>query len=275
MRVVSFLNYKGGVGRTTLAALAGKALCKAGKKVLLIDNDCVRNLSLIYEIREKQPTVKDIYLSSIGKGSEKLLYAIRSTSVPDLDIIPGTADLSNRHIKDTFHLQKCISYCRLERSYDYVIIDNPSGYDLLQETSAAASTDIVIPTDVSPFAIYAIKKTLGAIRRTNGILADSIKVVCNFYQATESHLKFLNMLQDEFPTNRVEKPIHFQPFLASWKTHDEFNTPISKSEALLHHINHILFGIEPPVEEIINEEGAIDTEKIPSKKQNAILIDSE
>ena len=61
MRTVSVLNYKGGVGKTTLSACTGQALALTGFRVLTIDNDPQHNLSYMLGANIDKPTIRDVY----------------------------------------------------------------------------------------------------------------------------------------------------------------------------------------------------------------------
>src|SRR5580658_6374926 len=137
-RKISFLNYKGGVGKTSLIVNTAAALAKMGKRVLLIDLDTQSNASIwllkldrwnkinatgegaVYSIFEPaQAQLKDLVLSDVieGKDGEKLL--------PGLDLIPTTfnlVDLENEYTGDPkrpSYLLFSEQLAVIESQYDY------------------------------------------------------------------------------------------------------------------------------------------------------------
>ena len=58
MKIISFVNQKGGSSKTTTASLFARSLCNDGKKVLIIDTDPQGGISSIYKSRSEIPNVK-------------------------------------------------------------------------------------------------------------------------------------------------------------------------------------------------------------------------
>lgn len=74
MKILSFVNQKGGVGKTTSAVNVGAGLALQGKKVLLIDLDAQANLSVSLG---KYPKEKDATIYEVLRGSAKADEAIK------------------------------------------------------------------------------------------------------------------------------------------------------------------------------------------------------
>ena len=89
--IISLLNHKGGVGKTTSTISIGAGLVKLGKKVLLLDLDPQANLTLSLGIPRQRIT---IYESMRGE-SELIPYKVKD----GLDVIPSTLDLSGAEME--------------------------------------------------------------------------------------------------------------------------------------------------------------------------------
>jgi chromosome partitioning protein len=209
MKVVAVLNYKGGVGKTTFTACMAQALALAGKRVLAIDNDCQHNLSFMLGQAPRKPTIRDIYLSSIGPGARLLRESLRDTDVSGLQLITAPSELCNDDIKDPMLLRKCITYCKLQEEYDYILIDNSPGLDRVQQAALHAADTLFVPTELSHFAIsglYEMHRTLHLRFRNE---CQITRVVPMFYRGTRSHDNFLEILRKLFPARVAQTTIPY------------------------------------------------------------------
>lgn len=197
MRTIAVLNYKGGVGKTTFTISVAQALAMVGFRVLAIDNDSQHHLSFVAEERKnKNVTIRDVYRSSVGIAGKKLLDAILETKLRNFHIIPSHAELSGHDIKDPYILRKAIEYCSLNRFYDYILIDNSPGLDILQEAALRAADEIFVPTELSYFAVNGILELHRVIeKRFKGSCAIT-KIIPNGYKGTNRQNEYLSALTE-------------------------------------------------------------------------------
>jgi chromosome partitioning protein len=176
-RKISFINYKGGVGKTSLIVNAAAALAKMGKRVLLFDLDTQSNASIwllrldrwnkinatgdgsIYSIFEPGKThIRDIVVKDVveGKAGEKLL--------PGLDLVPTSfnlVDLEGEYTGDPkrpAYLVFCEQVAALEPNYDYIFFDCPPNLLRAAQCGVFASNEIYVPSN--PDALSLIGFTL-------------------------------------------------------------------------------------------------------------------
>ncbi|HUI91195.1 MAG TPA: ParA family protein [Chitinivibrionales bacterium] len=209
MKTISVLNYKGGVGKTTLTACAGQALALTGFRVLVIDNDPQHNLSFLLGADGKRPTIRDVYHGSIGIAAQQLLKSIIKTSLTNLSVVPSCSELCASDIKDPFLLKKCFVYSALDHLFDFILIDNSPGMDLLQESSIHASNEIFVPTELSPFAINGICEMRDMLTRRFPDGCSISKIIPNFYRNTKSHDAAIFDLEEYFPGKITQTAIPF------------------------------------------------------------------
>lgn len=179
-KVISIINNKGGVGKTTTELLLSELLAYLGKKVLCVDHDGQGNSSLGFHayIEDSEAVLKGRALPEREHIAELYKYRyrtkeevrslIRPTHIVGVDIIPS----SNRHkgtpadvIKNTGNnniiLKKALA-C-IKDDYDYILIDNAPANDILTVNSIFASNYIITPVRVEGYSYKGLKETLADI----------------------------------------------------------------------------------------------------------------
>ena len=176
-RKISFINYKGGVGKTSLIVNTAAALAKMGKRVLLFDLDTQSNASIwllkldrwnkinatgdgsIYSIFDPGKShIKDLVIKDVveGKNGEKLL--------PGLDLVPTTfnlVDLEAEYMGDPkrpAYLVFCEQVAAHEPNYDFILFDCPPNILRASQCGVFTSNEIYVPSN--PDALSLIGFTL-------------------------------------------------------------------------------------------------------------------
>lgn len=164
-RILSIVNQKGGVGKTTTAVNMATALAAVGKKVLLIDLDPQGNAStgLGIEPSRRKNTSYQILIDGLLPS-----HAAQSTLIPRLDIIPATIDLSAAEIElvpleRREHLLSS-AMKRDQLAYDYVIIDCPPSLGLITLNALTASDSVLIPLQCEFYALEGLSHLLKTIK---------------------------------------------------------------------------------------------------------------
>ncbi|MDR0305434.1 MAG: ParA family protein [Chitinispirillales bacterium] len=210
MRTIAVLNYKGGVGKTTFTISTSQALAMSGFRVLAIDNDSQHHLSLLLDEDGQRPlSIRDIYRSSVGVAGKKLMDSIVETNLRNFHVIPSHAELSGHDIRDPYILQKAIGYCSLNRFYDFILIDNSPGIDLLQETALHAADEIFVPTELSYFAVNGIIELHRILAKRFRDCCSITKIIANGYRGTNKHDEYLEALKSLYPEKITETYIPY------------------------------------------------------------------
>ena len=168
--VISFLNQKGGVGKTTMCFNTAHALNKLGHKVLCIDMDPQANLSLLcgIELGEDDYSVFNLLINSIRElkplHTPVMANDLIHTTDSGVDILPSNQDLSGFELTVSgikgsrpLILKKMLEKTGLAEMYDYIVIDCPPTLGLLVVNTLCASTGIMVPFRPDEFS----KKGLG------------------------------------------------------------------------------------------------------------------
>lgn len=211
-RKISFINYKGGVGKTSLIVNTAAALAKLGKRVLLCDFDTQSNASIwllkldrwnkinasgegaVYSIFDPgKAKVKDIIIKDVleGKDGEKLL--------PGLDLVPTTfnlVDLENEYTGDPKRPPYLVFYEQLaevEASYDFILFDCPPNILRASQCGVFSSNEIYVPANPDALSLIGFtllveklgkfhqltasfrKASMGVPAQVQGIIFNSIK----------------------------------------------------------------------------------------------------
>lgn len=157
MRVISFVNLKGGVGKTTSTINTAAILARRGKTVLLIDADSQCNLSDFFGGGKKK-TLAEVLRSAPDSGGFAET-AIRASSMQNIDIIPADDSLMGLDLTSVSSLYiNCLEdlFGRLRMSgslYDFVLIDCPPAFNAASTAALIASDEVVIPIKLDAFSL--------------------------------------------------------------------------------------------------------------------------
>jgi len=169
-KVISLVNQKGGVGKTTTSINLSASLAVLGKKVLLIDLDPQGNTTTGVGIN-KGEIEKSIYDVLIGEC--KVTEAMIKTKYKKLYVIPATINLAGL---DAELLEKSRTengfkkgeqlknnLIDIKDSFDYIIIDCPPSLGVITTNALTASNSVIIPVQCEFFALEGITQLLKTV----------------------------------------------------------------------------------------------------------------
>ena len=169
-KVISLINQKGGVGKTTTSINLSSSLGHLGKKVLLIDLDSQSNTTTGLGV-ERAKIKKSTY--NVIMGDCDIKEAIIKTPFKNLSVIPSVIDLAgaeieiiqmsfqDRHFIMTGQLKKQID--KIRDRYDYIIIDCPPALGILTTNALAASDSVLIPIQCEYYSLEGVNLLLKTI----------------------------------------------------------------------------------------------------------------
>ncbi len=161
-RVITIMNQKGGVGKTTTAINLGAALAELGRRTLLIDMDPQANLTRGLGISHQEVEAGKSIYDVITDPKAPLTGAVRPTRWERLDVVPSHIDLSGAEIEMVsmygreLRLQRAMG--DLPEKYDYIMMDCLPSLSLITVNALAAAREVFVPMQAHPFALEGLGK---------------------------------------------------------------------------------------------------------------------
>lgn len=177
-RIISMVNQKGGVGKTTSTINLGAALAEAGRRVLLVDFDPQGALSAGFGANphELELTVYNVMMDRKVNVRDVIL----ETGVRNVDLLPANIDLSAAEVQlvnEVAREQVLASALRgVENDYDVILIDCQPSLGLLTVNALTASHGVIIPLICEFFALRAVALLVDSIEKVQDRLNPKLEI---------------------------------------------------------------------------------------------------
>lgn len=230
-KVISLVNNKGGVAKTTSTGVILQLLAYLGKKVLGIDLDPQCNLSMMlgcFEVEadivvrgEAASTTKNIadLFKYHYRTKEDVSTLIKQTAIANLDMIPASKRHDSTVMNLTFNqtgnnniiLKKALA--TIKDDYDYILIDNAPAKDVLTVNSLYASDYIYVPVREEEFSYWGLKETISTLlyikeeheieSEFGGAFITQVETITNSYKNTKR--RYEDELENKFLKTAIRK----------------------------------------------------------------------
>ncbi|MFN3740576.1 MAG: ParA family protein [Thermodesulfovibrionales bacterium] len=176
-RILTIVNQKGGVGKTTTAINLGASLALAERDILVIDTDPQGNLTSGLGINrgDIKKSLYDIYIER-----SYLKDVIIPTQINHLFVAPSTVDLLGVEVelvgKDgrEFILSKAIA--ELKEQYQYILIDCPPSLGLLTLNALVAAHGVIIPVQCEYYAVEGLSLLMQTLRMVRSSFNPALEI---------------------------------------------------------------------------------------------------
>ena len=222
-RVVTVINQKGGVGKTTTVINIGAQIALRGFRVLVIDSDSQGNCAtgLGVDKSKVKNTTRDLILSP-----ETAVDSRHATAVENLHIIVGDRSLigleqemmrqlgRERRMKEA--LQPLLAH------YDLVLIDTPPSLGLVTINALVASDGVLVPVQTEYFALEGLALLSGTIREVRSLLNERLGVdgvLLTMHSQTLLNKQVAGEVLENFPNLVVRPAIRRNVRLAEAPSH--------------------------------------------------------
>lgn len=169
-KIISIVNQKGGVGKTTTTINLAAALANLNQRVLIVDYDQQANATIGLGIN-REDILFDVsdFFTHIGL----LRKAIIKTKITNLDLIPASIKLANieeslYNLPDKEYLLKR-KLDMLNSEYDYILIDCPPSLGLIVDNALYASDSVIIPVECGYYAYEALSQMINKIDKVQNV----------------------------------------------------------------------------------------------------------
>ncbi|MEE9388187.1 MAG: AAA family ATPase [Paracoccaceae bacterium] len=179
-KIISVVNQKGGVGKTTTTINLGASLAELGFNVLLVDLDPQGNASTGLGISKENRalTTYDLLLDEVS-----IQDVVKNTNIDGLWIAPATTDLSSADIemvaneKRSFLLHDALRDIAIDAyEFDYVLIDCPPSLNLLTVNAMVAAHSILVPLQSEFFALEGLSQLLLTVREVRATANPGLRI---------------------------------------------------------------------------------------------------
>ena len=181
-KIISVINQKGGVGKTTTVINLAAGLTMKGKKILVIDLDPQGNATTGLGLSNTENSELTIY--SVLNGNKKISEVVQSTKFENLNLVTSNVDLSGLEgetagdSRRAFKLKDELASILNDSgsSYDYILIDCPPSLSLLTIMALVASDELVVPLQTEFFALEGLTQLVKTIDRIKSNLNATLNI---------------------------------------------------------------------------------------------------
>ena len=222
-RVVTVINQKGGVGKTTTVINIAAQIALRGFRVLVIDSDSQGNCAtgLGVDKSKVKNTTRDLILRP-----ETAVDSRHATAVENLHIIVGDRSLIGleqemmRQLGREKRMKEALQ--PLLAHYDLVLIDTPPSLGLVTINALVASDGVLVPVQTEYFALEGLALLSGTIREVRSLLNEKLGVdgvLLTMHSQTLLNKQVAGEVLENFPDLVVKPAIRRNVRLAEAPSH--------------------------------------------------------
>ncbi len=236
MEVISIINNKGGVGKTTTTINIGYEFSQRfNKRVLLLDLDPQANLGKSFDVDETMPNVAHMLL-----GGASASEVIQRTRYENLDIIPCSEDLKTAFEALSADGGNTIlrnALAEVQADYDFCIIDNAPALGIGSDNALVASNKVIVPICIDTYGFWGLDKIMRDVDKARQV---------------NPSLYFMGCLVTRYRNDEISQEVTKQ--MQEQDTYPVFGTKIRESDT----VRRAAFEKQPITENSLHSGAAVD-----------------
>ena len=206
-KVISIINQKGGVGKTTSAINIAASLAVAERQTLLIDFDPQGNASSGLGVNLAELGEKTIYQALVGQSS--LEDIIIETELPGLYLAPADQNLSGAEVELVSAIAREQKLKKILESvrdrFHYILIDCPPSLGLLTINALTASDSYLVPMQCEYFSLEGLSQLVSTAGLIQGALNPKLQLEGILLTMFDSRNNLAHQVNDEVKKHFGEK----------------------------------------------------------------------
>ncbi len=213
--VISIVNQKGGVGKTTTTINLGAALAELGRRVLLVDFDPQGALSVGLGVNAHELQLEETVYQVLMDPHSDIEKIILKTSVPGMDLLPANKELATAEVtlvnemgRENFLKRTLAS---LKDYYDIILVDCQPTLGQLTLNALTAADGVIVPLQCEYFALHGFRQLQENLEKVRINLNPSLKLIgilATMYDKQTLHSRqVLERILEAFPESVFETVI--------------------------------------------------------------------
>jgi chromosome partitioning protein len=204
-KIVTLVNQKGGVGKTTTAINLGASLAACERKILLVDLDPQANATSGLGLPKNDE--KSIY--PVLTDGMNIREVIKPTELQNFHVAPSSVDLvaAELELSDAigreFYLRRALQ--EVVNDYDYILIDSPPSLSLLTINGLTAAHSVLVPMQCEYFAIEGVAQLLNTVERVRDMLNPGLEIEGIALTMYDERMNLARQVAEEVKTHFAEK----------------------------------------------------------------------
>lgn len=194
-RIIAIANQKGGVGKTTTCVNLCAALCRMGKRVLLVDGDPQGNASSGMGVsKARKPNTYDLLIND-SPAEDCIVHTEYGDVIPTgNELAAASVELIDAEERE-YVLKKAL--LGLYSDYDYIFVDCPPSLELLTVNALVAADSVLIPMQCEYYALEGITDLMTSIKMCNRRLNRRLEVEGIVLTMYDSRMNLTSQVENE------------------------------------------------------------------------------
>ncbi|HMA68404.1 MAG TPA: AAA family ATPase [Candidatus Mcinerneyibacterium sp.] len=197
-KIVSIVNQKGGVGKTTTAVNMSACLAVKDKSVLLVDLDPQANAVSGVGIDKNSV---DLSIYDVLVSGEDIEDVIIDTGIKNLSMIPSKGELSGAQIElvNVLNRESILGkkLNKIQKDYDYVVIDCPPSLGILTINALVASDSIVVPIQCEYYALEGVAQLMHTFNLIKDNINEDLELEGVLLTMFDSRINLAHQVEDD------------------------------------------------------------------------------